>query len=313
MKFDISIIVPVYNEEGNIRRLYSELVKAMPRKYAWEVIFVDDGSVDGSRREIKALAGEHDSVRAIFFSRNYGHQIALTAGYDRADGRAVITMDADLQHPPETIPALLRLWEDGNDIVFAIRDDDKDVSWFKRITSRWFYAFIKAVSHVDLIQGAADFRLLDAKVVYYLRLYQERDRFLRGIISDMGFRRVVHFYREAARQKGVSKYNFSRMMGLALTGILSFSSFPLRICSGIGMFISSLSILYAFCIIYEKFVHGAPVGLPSVLVGVFFIGGVQLIFIGILGEYMMRVFKEVKARPLYCIAELVNCEKPEHV
>ncbi|MEI6437691.1 MAG: glycosyltransferase family 2 protein [Candidatus Omnitrophota bacterium] len=305
MSYDVSIIVPVCNEEGNIKVLFDKISLAMPRDLSWQLLIVDDGSTDRSREEIRALCRDKKNVSAILFSKNYGHQIALSAGYDHAEGRAVITMDADLQHPPESLPAMLQLWRDGAEIVFAVRRDDGAASPLKRLTSRWFYALLKAISRIDFIPGAADFRLLDRKAVDHLKLYHERDRFLRGIIGDMGFRRAIYRYDEAPRQHGVSKYGPLQMIRLAITGIVSFSSFPLKLCSTLGFFISIASLLYAGAIIYDKLTRGAPVGIASVLVGVFFIGGVQLIFIGVLGEYLMSVFKEVKARPLYCISEKI--------
>jgi dolichol-phosphate mannosyltransferase len=307
MAVDVSIISPVHNEEANLSYLYNRLARAWPARYSWELILVDDGSTDKSVVKMRELCRVHANVRVISFSKNYGHQIALSAGYDHAEGRAVITMDADLQHPPESVPDLLRLWEEGNDIVFAIREDDHDLSWFKRTSSRGFYSLLKMISRVDLVHGAADFRLLDRRVVLYLRQYRERDRFLRGIISDMGFRRAVCRYKEAARERGVSKYDLVRMMRLALSGVLSFSSFPLKLCSSLGMLVSFCRFAYAGWIIYVKLMYGASAGMASILVGVFFIGGVQLIFIGVLGEYLASVLKEVKVRPLYCVAERINC------
>jgi dolichol-phosphate mannosyltransferase len=302
---DISIIIPVLNEQGNITPLYNSLLQAVPRKYSWEILLIDDGSTDGSKSEIRELCRTHSNVKALFFSKNFGHQIALSAGYDHAAGRAVITMDCDLQHPPESLPEMIRLWEEGGEIIFAVRNDEEHLPAFKKITSAWFYAILKKISHLDLIAGAADFRLLDRKVVDYLCQYKERDRFLRGIISDMGFCRKILRYNENPRQRGTSKYNMGRMFKLALAGVISFSSFPLKLCSLLGFIISIASFTYAGIIIYDKVVHGAIPGMASVLVGVFFIGGVQLIFIGILGEYLVGVFKEVKARPLYCITERI--------
>ena len=303
---DISIIVPVLNEKDNLKLLYYEISKFIPKKYLWELLLVDDGSTDGSKEEIREICREHSNAKAIFFSKNYGHQVALTAGYDHVTGRAVITMDADLQHPPECILGMIKLWEEGGEIIFAVRSDDEHLSPFKKITSQLFYSFLKAISKIDLIMGAADFRLLDRKVVNYLCQYKERDRFLRGIISDMGFCRKVFYYKEQSRQYGASKYNLGRMFKLALAGVISFSSFPLKLCSILGFIISITSFIYVIFIIYDKFVNGAPPGMASALVGVFFIGGLQLIFIGVLGEYLMSVFKEVKARPLYCISEKIE-------
>lgn len=302
---DISIIIPVLNEKDNLSLLYDEISKTVPKKYSWEILFVDDGSTDGSREEIRDICRKHPNGKAIFFSKNYGHQIALTAGYEHTSGHAVITMDADFQHPPEYISEMINLWENGGEVIFAVRLDEAHLTPFKKTTSRWFYTLLKAISHLDLIMGAGDFRLLDRKVVNYLCQYKEKDRFLRGIISDMGFCRKVFYYKERSRQHGVSKYDLGRMFKLALAGVVSFSSFPLKLCSMFGFMISTASIIYAIIIVYDKIAHGALPGMASVLVGVFFIGGVQLIFIGILGEYLMSVFKEVKARPLYCVSEKI--------
>lgn len=306
MPVDISIVSPVYNEQGNLTPLVESILKNIPEKYSWELILVDDGSTDASTRTIRLICAQHKNVRAIFLSKNFGHQIALSAGLDAAGGRCVITLDSDLQHPPETIPQMLNAWENGAKIVLAVRDDSNNLSGFKKATSKLFYKLLKSISHLDLVDGAADFRLLDRQVADCLSQYRERDRFLRGIISDMGFQREVIAYKENLRQEGSTKYNLFKMIRLAITGVVSFSSFPLRICSIIGFIISVLSLFYAAVIIYDKFVNGAPAGIPSIMVGVFFIGGVQLIFIGILGEYLMTIFKEVKARPLYNIAERIN-------
>lgn len=303
---DISIIVPIYNEEENLHALHESIQKSMPPEYSWELIFIDDGSKDKSRSIIRDFCKIHKNVSAIFFSKNYGHQIALSAGYDYAKGRAVISMDADLQHPPECIADMLKLWEEGAEIIFAIRQENKNISWFKRTSSRWFYAVLKSISHIDFVEGAADFRLMDQKAVGYLRQYKERDRFLRGIVSDMGFTRCIFYYKENPRSRGKSKYDLWKMVKLAISGVVSFSSFPLKLCSMLGFIISLVSCIYAGIIIYDKIRNGAPVGIASILVGVFFIGGVQLAFIGILGEYLMSVFKEVKARPLYCVSEKIE-------
>ena len=174
-------MVPVYNEEGNILVLYERIRNAMPRQYTWELLFIDDGSRDHSREDIRHLCRTQKNTRAIFFSKNFGHQIALSAGYDHAQGRAVITMDADLQHPPESLPDMIQLWEEGAEIVFAVRQDDESPATLKSISSSWFYVLLKVISNIDFVNGAADFRLLDQKVVDYLKLYHERDRFLRGI------------------------------------------------------------------------------------------------------------------------------------
>lgn len=301
--FDISIVTPVFNEEDNIIPLYNAVERAVPSRYSWEIIFVDDGSTDNSAEKILQLSQKHSHVKGIVFSRNYGHQIALTAGIDHAHGRAVITMDSDLQHPPESIKDLLKEWEEGCQIVLAVRQNVQEWRSFKHTASKLFYVLLKKISYVDITDGAADFRLLDKKVVKVLRKYQEKDRFLRGMINDLGFKRKIIYYQEDPRRQGVVKYNLAKMLRLGITGVISFSSFPLRVCSVAGFVISFLSILYAIVIVLDKFINGATPGIASILVGVFFIGGVQLFFIGVLGEYLMTIFREVKARPLYNIME----------
>lgn len=307
-KNDISVVSPVYNEQDSVNGLYERIKRSVPSNYKWELIFVDDGSIDKSKELIKNICLRDNRVKAVFFSKNYGHQIALTAGYDFASGGAVITMDSDLQHPPEIIPEMLKLWEEGNDIVFAIRAATDRLGWFKRLTSKYFYLLLRRISDVDLIEGAADFRLLDQRVVYYLRQHREAGRFLRGLISDMGFRRATLNYKEDERKSGRPKYNLWRMIKFALTGLVSFSSFPLKMSIYTGAAISAFSLIYAAWIVYYKITYGAAPGMASVLVGVFFIGGIQLVFIGILGEYLAGVFREVKKRPLYCVSEIIDME-----
>lgn len=305
----ISIISPVYNEQGNLNELYGRIKSVIPRHYTWELIFIDDSSTDNSAEVIKKICKHDNRVTLIIFSRNYGHQVALTAGYDFAQGKVVISMDSDLQHPPEVIPEMLNLWEKGNDIVFARRNNGKNLGWFKRTSSNLFYLLLKKISKIDLVEGSADFRLLDQKVVHYLKQYRESYRFLRGIVSDLGFKRYILDFEEGTRQSGRSKYDLWRMMKLALSGVISFSSFPLRVSMYIGTTISLFSVIYAIWIVYYKIVYGVSGGLSSILVGIFFIGGVQLISIGMLGEYLANVFIEVKKRPLYCISEIVKNEK----
>jgi len=300
----ISVISPFYNEQDNLNELYERIKNAIPAHYNWELVLVDDGSTDNSVEVVKKICRDDNRVRLIILSKNHGHQHALTAGYDYAKGKVVVSMDSDLQHPPEVIPEMIDLWEKGENIVFCRRKKTNELGWFKRISSRIFYLLLKKISRIDLIEGSADFRLLDQKAVCCLKQYRESHRFLRGIVSDLGFKRHILDYEEEKRVAGKSKYNLYKMSKLALSGVISFSSFPLRIsiCFGIG--ISLLSIIYAIWIIYYKVVYGISGGISSVLVGIFFMGGIQLISIGILGEYLANVFVEVKKRPLYCVSEV---------
>jgi len=311
IQYDISIISPVYNEEGNIKELYGRIKGAVPGQYNWELIFIDDGSEDSSKQIIREICNCDNRVMLISLSRNYGQQVALTAGYDVAYGKVVISLDSDLQHPPELIPQMLDLWKNGNDIIFARRRINKKLGWFNRTSSKLFYSLLKRISNIPIVENSADFRLMDQKVVKYLRRYRESTRFIRGIVSDMGFRRAVIDYEEGIRKAGKAKYSLYDLIDLSIRGVASLSDIPLTISIFVGMFISSLSIIYALWLAYYKIIYGMVSGLASILVGVFFIGGVQLIFIGILGEYIASIFREVKRRPLYCISQIYGREEKE--
>ena len=302
---DISIISPAHNEEDNISELYERISLAIPDKYSWEIIFIDDGSTDLTSERIKELSAKDKRVKYIKFSRNYGHQIALTAGYDYAFGNSVVSIDSDLQHPPEIIPKMIELWENGNKIVFARRADDS-LSWIKKVTSKSFYFVFNKIANINIVENSADFRLVDQKVVEYLRQYREMNRFIRGIVGDLGFKTAVLDYKEESRKSGKTKYSTIKMLRFALSGIVSFSSFPLVISFYFGAIISLFSFIYAIWIICHKIVYGAPAGIASVMVGIFFIGGVQLVSIGMLGEYISKIYTEVKKRPLYCVDEIVG-------
>lgn len=305
INLDISIISPAHNEEDNIVELYERISHAIPGKYSWEIVFIDDGSTDLTIERIKELSIKDKRVKYVKFSRNYGHQIALTAGYDYAYGSSVISIDSDLQHPPEIIPKMIELWENGNKIVFARRADDS-LNWVKRVTSKSFYFVFNKIAHTNIVENSADFKLIDQNVVQYLRKYRETNRFIRGIVSDLGFKSAVLDYKEDSRKTGKTKYSTIKMLRFALSGIVSFSSFPLVISFYFGAIISLFSFVYAIWIIIHKIVYGAPAGLASIMVGIFFIGGVQLVSIGMLGEYISKIFTEVKKRPLYCVDEIVG-------
>lgn len=301
---EISIVVPVYNEEGNLQALYDRLGAVLkPLNLSYEIIMVDDGSADRSPAIIAELHKKDPRVKLIGFSKNFGHMIALSAGLDHASGNAVITMDADLQHPPQLIPELIKKWRSGAEVVNTLRKDTKGAGIFKNISARFFYWLINRIAKIDLPANAADYRLLDRKVVEALKSVRERSRFLRGLIRWVGFRQESVEYEADPRFSGKTKYSFGRMISFALDGITSFSSFPLRLATYLGLAIALFSFLYILYAIYIRlFTSQAIAGWTSVLVAVLFIGGIQLIFLGVIGEYLSRVYEETKQRPLYIVS-----------
>lgn len=304
----ISIIVPAFNEEENlavtVQKISETLVK-IGDQYSFELIFVNDGSSDKTLGLLRQLHQIHPEwVHYISFSRNFGHMSALRCGYDHARGEAVICMDADLQHPPAYIPVFLEKWTQGYEIVFTSRQDDEKTDWFKRISSRYFYALMNRFSDVQIEPGAADFRLLDRKVVNLIRQSQETDLFIRGFIPWVGFRQFVIPYTPDKRFAGQSKYTLRKMLRLALNGITAFSVKPLRIATFLGVIISGMAFLYAGYAVYAHFVLKETVqGWTSVLLSVLIMGGLQLLTLGIIGEYLGRLFMQTKGRPSYIVQE----------
>ena len=305
MKKLVSVVVPMFNEQDNINEFYkriTEVMSALP--YEYELIFVDDGSKDRTALLLNELVQKDSRVQAYLFSRNFGHQLALTCGLDRAAGDAVITMDGDLQHPPELLPQLVQLWAEGNEIVQTVRKATEDASFFKNITSFVYYKMINAVSKVHITPGGSDFRLMDRHAVEAFRLYRERARFVRGMINNLGFKYVTVEFVAPPRFAGTSKYNFRKMLHFALDGITAFSNVPLRWAFYAGLFFGFGSILLLLHVIYVKYViQDAVPGWTTLTASVLFLGGIQLVGIGIVGEYVGRVFEEVKQRPLYIISE----------
>ncbi|QEM70240.1 glycosyltransferase family 2 protein [Geobacter sp. FeAm09] len=300
----ISIVVPCYNEEGNIHYLHDRIIAALAGHEAYELILVDDGSSDRTLATIVALAERNDKVKYFSFSRNFGHQNALKAGFDHASGDCVISMDADLQHPPELIGAMLDKWREGYDIVYTVRDDSHDTHLFKKITSSFFYRFINSCANLNLAQGGADFRLLDRAVVDELKRINESVLFYRGLFGWLGFRQYGISYVPNERFSGATKYSLRRMVAFALAGITSFSVKPLHFATLAGFALSGLATLYALYALYVYFFTDTAVaGWTSVLASVLFIGGFQLIILGIIGEYIGKMFIEVKRRPHYIVKE----------
>lgn len=304
----ISIVVPVYNEEENIQDFYRAVIKAMENiSYDWEIIFIDDGSQDNTSALIHVLIEQDSRIKGIFLAHNFGHQIALTCGLDYADGNAVITMDGDLQHPPELIPALLEKWEKGYQIVQTVRLETEDISWFKDWTSRTYYKLFNAISDIKIKEGGSDFRLLDKKVVLTFRQFRERARFIRGIINSMGYKQTILEFRAHKRKAGKSKFTLKKMLAFALAGITTYSRFPLRLAFYAGTLLGSLSLLGLAHVFWSRWIENNTVpGWSTLACSVFLLSGVQLIVLGIVGEYIGRIFEEVKGRPLYWVKEIAQ-------
>ena len=306
---EISTIVPVYNESENIVELFGR-IKLVLEKVSddWEIIFVDDGSVDQSVETIKGLRRSDQRVKLIDFSRNFGKEVALSAGLRYSTGKAAILIDCDLQHPPEVIEKMVQKWKEGAEIVFGVRDSRDDESFLKRTFTVVFYSILEKIASIKNCQKIGDFCLLDRKVVDTLNSLLESNRFFKGLINWVGYRQDYVNYAVAKRRLGRSKYNFFKLWNFAIEGITSFSSLPLKVWTYIGIVISLLSITYAIIIIARTFYFGIDVpGYASLIVSILFLGGVQIFSIGVVGEYIGRIYTEVKGRPLYIIRGLYGC------
>lgn len=305
MKITYSIIVPIYNEIDNLPELYRRLKEVMDGNGdPWELILVDDGSTDGSTDKIRDLAQKDNIVRPVIFARNFGHQVAITAGWDYARGDAVVIIDADLQDPPEVILDLAKKWKEGYEVVYAVRGEREGESWFKKFTAAAFYRLIYSITDVKIPVDTGDFRLMDRKVVNVLKQMKERHRFPRGMSAWVGFKQVGVTYKRAARLAGVTKYPFRKMFKLAVNAITGFSYFPLQVATFFGFFSAGVSIL-AIPVVAILRLAGSHFfeGQTTTLISVLFLGGVQLISLGILGEYVGRLYDEAKGRPLYIVRD----------
>ena len=301
----ISIVIPAHNEEGNlpvIQERIKNVFQSLPQ-YIYEIIFVNDGSTDHTQEVIEELSSQNQEVRYIEFSRNFGHQPAVKAGIDNAYGDAVISMDADLQHPPELIPELLKKWEEGYEMVYTIRKYTDETSYFKKMTSDLFYMILSKLSDFKLEKGSgADFRLLDASVVKVIREMSEHEIFLRGTAKWVGFNQVGVSFQAFDRLTGESKYNMIKMLKFAFTGITAFSIKPLYIAAYLGFFFSLFAVLFYTVYVVWAFVDGSPIsGWASLIMTVVFFGGLQLTMLGVIGVYLGKAFKELKGRPNYII------------
>lgn len=302
--FKVSIVLPAFNEQENLPVLVDRLTSLLKKYSDYEIILVNDGSTDETLAVMKQLHQQNPQIHYLSFSRNFGHQYALKAGLDYSTGDCVISMDADLQHPPELIPQMIEEWQDGSDIVYTIRQDKGTEPFFKRFTSKSFYAMFNFLTGLKMPQGVADFRLLDKKVVQELRKMPERTLFLRGLIFWMGFRQKAITYQVQPRYAGKSAYNLKRMLSLALAGATSFSIKPLRLAIYLGFFVAILGCLLTAYVLYIKLFNGAALsGWASIMCVLLVLGGTQLVIMGIIGEYIGMAFMEMKKRPTYIVDE----------
>ena len=305
MSITYTIVAPIFNEIDNIPELYARIrdVLAGTGK-TWELILVDDGSTDGSTELIRELAKKDRHVRPVIFARNFGHQIAITAGWDYARGDAVIVLDADLQDPPELIPELISQWHAGYEVVYAVRAEREGESWFKKTTASLFYRLIQRITDVKIPLDTGDFRLMDRKVIEVIRSMRERHRFPRGMAAWVGFKQTGVEYRRQPRHAGTTKYPFRKMLQLAINAITSFSYFPLQLATYFGFLSAGIAIIAIPLVVALRLTGWqAFLGQATTLIAVLFLGGVQLISLGVLGEYVGRLYDEAKGRPLYVVRE----------
>jgi polyisoprenyl-phosphate glycosyltransferase len=305
--FLLSIIIPVFNEEKNINPLLDRLLPVV-KPYDCEIIFVSDGSKDKTEEEIVKNAKKNKAIKLISFTRNFGHQMALTAGYKAARGNCVISMDADLQDPPEIIKEMVARWQKGAKIVYAKREKREVDSFFKKQTALFFYKFINFLSDTPIPSDVGDYRLLDRQVVDFLNGLQEQARFLRGLVAWGNYPTEYVYFQREKRFSGETHYTISKMLNFAFDGITSFSVKPLRIASYFGFLVAALGFLGILYTLIRKFVHPQEyiIGWTGLFVGIMFLGGIQLVTIGIIGEYIGKIYREIQKRPQYLVKEKVN-------
>lgn len=304
----LTIIIPILNEARGLTALERRLALVLDKLgRPWEVLFVDDGSTDATLAEIRALNARDPRFKAISFSRNFGKEIAVAAGLKEASGDGVVIMDGDLQHPPETVADFVTRWDEGYEVVYGTRRDRDTDGPVRRAMSRMFYSLFKSMSGTTLPQGAGDFRLLDRKAVDALNRMGERARFNKGLYAWIGFKSIGVPFDVEARRDGASRWRLRRLMSFAIDAFASFTTIPLRVWSYVGLLISGLAFLYAVIFLAKTLLYGIDVpGFPTQIISIMILGGVQLISLGVIGEYLARVYEEVKGRPLYIVAERVG-------
>lgn len=311
----VSVVVPVFNESAVIGAFYDRTVKALRSipGTTYELVFVDDGSRDGSFEQLAALSQVDPRVTVIKFSRNFGHQIAISAGIDHATGDCVVVIDSDLQDPPELIGALVKEWRAGFDVVYAVRSERDGETAMKLMTSSAFYRLLSRLTSIEIPSNVGDFRLMSRRVAEQLRRLREKDRFVRGLVSWVGFRQTGVLYHREERHAGETKYPYSKMIKFAFDGITSFSTAPLKLATWTGYVTAILAVLYLISVFVQKLVGVTVEGWATIMVAMLFLGSVQLICLGILGEYLGRVFNEVKPRPMYVTEVVLSSSSPEPV
>jgi dolichol-phosphate mannosyltransferase len=302
----LSVVVPVFDESSVIDVFYKRMKKVVDSlpSSCYEIIFIDDGSKDASYQKLVALARFDHNIKVVKFSRNFGHQIAITAGVDIAKGDAVVVIDSDLQDPPEVIIEFIDKWEQGYDVVYGVRKKRKGENKMKLITASIFYRLLRLLITIDVPVDTGDFRLMSRRVVDKFKDLNERDRFVRGLVSWMGYKQIGVQYERDKRYAGKTKYPYKKMIKFAIDGITSFSSVPLKVASWLGYLTSLFAFLYAINIFIQKIMGYTVKGLATVVIGMLFLGGVQLICLGIIGEYIGRIFTETKQRPMYVIEQI---------
>lgn len=306
----LSVVVPVFNEAEVVGIFYERLKKVVESldSMSYEIVFVNDGSTDNSYQRLVALADSDPNIKVVNLSRNFGHQVAITAGIDISKGDAVVVIDADLQDPPEVITNFVAQWQKGFDVVYGIRERREGDSKMKLLTAALFYRLLKVFAQIDIPVDVGDFRLMSRRVVDRFKEIRERDRFIRGLISWLGFKQTGVYYLRDKRCAGETKYPYRKMIKFAFDGITSFSDVPLKLASWLGYFMSLLAFLYACSVFVQKALGYTVQGWATTMVAILFLGGVQLICLGIIGEYIGRIFNETKQRPLYVIEEIYDLE-----
>jgi polyisoprenyl-phosphate glycosyltransferase len=311
MKKTITILIPAYNEEPVLEALYDrldQLAKNVPA-YKFEFLFVNDGSRDHTLEIIKSYAVDDERVSYINLSRNFGKEIAMCAGIDHTDSDALVIIDADLQDPPELIPDMIKIWEDGYDDVYARRSKRLGESWFKKLTSKYFYEVLQRSTSIPIQRDTGDFRLLDRRCIDALKQIRESERYTKGFFSWIGFKKKEIMYVRDPRAAGETKWNYFKLVNLAIDGIVSFTTAPLRISTVLGLLVSFLAFVYIVVLTVRTLMFGTDLaGYPSMMAVILFLGGVQLLSLGIIGEYIGRIFNETKRRPLYFVEEYHHTE-----